>query len=149
MTEPTLTCTIIDFHDLTLTQLYSVLHLRDLVFVVGQKITDEPEVDGQDMRCAHVLFEKHGVLVGTARIFTDESPMVVGRVAVHADHQGHGLGTKMMQQIQVYVGQREAELHAQSHLEQWYTELGWERVGERFMEAGIEHVMMRWPTTST
>ena len=33
-------------------------------------------------------------------------------------------------------------LHAQAHLEAWYTGLGWTRVGEVYEEAEIPHVTM-------
>ena len=43
------------FRALSLEELYAILELRTRVFVVGQKITAEPEVDGHDPECAHAL----------------------------------------------------------------------------------------------
>ncbi|RDV39761.1 GNAT family N-acetyltransferase [Bradymonadaceae bacterium TMQ3] len=144
----TLDVQIKTFEELSKLELYEVMVLRNEVFVVGQKITAEPEVDGLDVDCAHVLLRADERLVGTARIFHKTSPMVVGRVAVHPEFQGQGLGTKVMEAVQRYLGERAAELHAQAHLERWYTTLGWERYGEPFVEAEIPHVMMRWPSGS-
>ncbi|MBA2661427.1 MAG: GNAT family N-acetyltransferase [Bradymonadaceae bacterium] len=135
-----------DYEALSRDELYRALHLRDLVFVVGQKITAEPEVDGRDPLCEHALmYDEDGLLVATARIFHREAPMIVGRVAVHPDRQGQGLGTILMEHVQAHLGAGAAELHAQAHLERWYTRLGWRRFGDVFEEAEIAHVMMRWP----
>ncbi|MFU8806058.1 MAG: GNAT family N-acetyltransferase [Bradymonadaceae bacterium] len=130
------------FEALSLQELYDVLYLRNVVFVVGQKITSEPEVDGLDPRCSHAMLYAGDELVGTARVFDEESPMVIGRVAVHTERQREGLGTILMERIQDELGDTACELHAQAHLEEWYSRLGWKRVGEVFDEAGIPHVMM-------
>jgi ElaA protein len=132
------------YRELSKDELYRIMVLRNLVFVVGQQITAEPEVDGRDPECEHAMLCVDGELVGTARIFCDEDPAVIGRVAVHTDWQGRGLGTVLMQAIQQRLGARLTELHAQAHLEDWYSRLGWQRVGETFEEAKIPHVMMRW-----
>lgn len=132
------------FAELTLMELYEIMCLRDIVFVVGQKITSEPEVDGRDPECWHAMLRQHGKLVGTARAFANESPKIVGRVAIHPELQGTGLGTVMMRHVQGWLGDTHAELHAQAHLERWYTSLGWVRFGDVFEEAEIPHVMMRW-----
>ena len=132
------------FDELTTRELYDLLHLRDEVFVVGQKITAVPEVDGLDVECAHVRAFLDERLVGTARIFVDHDPLVVGRVAVHPDLQRSGMGTLMMQFVGNWLGERPAELHAQAYLEPWYARIGWETFGEPFDEADIPHVMMRW-----
>jgi len=50
----------------------------------------------------------------------------------------------MMKAIQTWLGDDEAELHAQAYLEDWYGDLGWQRVGDEYMEAEIPHVTMRW-----
>jgi ElaA protein len=132
------------FDELTTEQLYAILAVRCEVFVVGQKITAEPDVDGADPACAHAMLWEDGELLGTARIKTEVNPWSVGRVAVVDERRGEGLGTELMEAIQTYIGDRPAELHAQSHLEDWYCDLGWERVGESFIEADIEHVRMVW-----
>lgn len=131
------------YEDLSRDELYEILQLRVLVFVVGQKITDEPEIDGRDPECEHVLMRnEQGVLVGTARIFARQHPMSVGRVAVHPDFQGLGLGTELMKGVQARLGNAAAELHAQAHLQGWYTSLGWTPHGDIFDEAGIPHIHM-------
>lgn len=136
-----------NYDSLTRDELYAVLQLRNRVFVAQQEITDEPDVDGRDPACHHALMWRstpdNAQLVGTARLFMDKTPAVVGRVAVHPDHQRRGIGTRLMKGIQQFLGSRPAELHAQAYLEDWYSHLGWERQGEPFMEAGIEHVLMR------
>lgn len=137
-----LQCDLKHFDELSTREIYDLLHLRDLVFVVGQKITAEPEVDGRDPECVHARIFDGAQLLGTARIFADQRPLVVGRVAVHPDRQRGGVGTVLMRHIQAWLGERPAELHAQAHLEAWYTSLGWQRVGDAFEEADIPHVMM-------
>lgn len=137
------------FEALSKMELYELMVLRNEVFVVGQKITAEPEVDGLDVECAHVLLRMDERLVATARIFYKRRVPTVGRVAVHPQFQRQGLGTVVMEAVQRYLGERAAELHAQAHLEGWYTRLGWERVGEPFDEAEIPHVMMRWPSAAS
>lgn len=137
---------IAPFEQLALRQFHDIAWLRNVVFVVGQKITAEPEIDGRDPECEHAMLYQGSRLVGTARVFAAEDPQVVGRVAVHPELQGGGLGTKLMEYIQEHLraqGAR-AELHAQAHLEVWYTRLGWTRQGEVFVEAEIPHVMMVW-----
>ena len=142
-TQDALRLTIKPFDELTLLELYGALHVRDLVFVVGQKITAEPEIDGQDPRCEHALLWEGSTLVGTLRIFAQQTPRVIGRVAVLPQRQGHGLGTWMMRKVQEHLGHAAAELHAQAHLEAWYSSLGWRRVGDVYLEADIPHVTMR------
>ena len=49
-------------------------------------------------------------------------PQVVGRVAVLTSRQGEGLGSILMEAVQAHLGEPQpAELHAQAHLEAWYT----------------------------
>jgi ElaA protein len=155
MTDTETTCEIKAFDELTPAEMYAALHLRNRVFVVQQQITDEPDVDGRDPECHHALLWLANAsprisgqpadrqLVGTARIFTADTPAVVGRVAVTTDKQRQGFGTTLMRQIQSFLGERSAELHAQAYLEDWYRRLGWTRRGSTFQEAGIDHVMMQ------
>jgi ElaA protein len=130
------------FAALTLHELYEVLWLRNLVFVCGQKITAEPEVDGLDPECVHVLGYLEGQLVVTARLFMDQHPIKMGRIAVHPNWQGRGLGTQMMDYIHDLIGDQPAAMSAQAHLRPWYSRLGWQAVGDLYDEAGIPHIWM-------
>ncbi|MSQ84796.1 MAG: GNAT family N-acetyltransferase [Myxococcales bacterium] len=131
------------FDDLELRELYAVLQLRDEVFVVGQKITAEPEIDGLDPQCVHILGrDGSGRLVATSRLFMDGDPVVVGRVAVANSMQRRGVGTKLMHYVHEVLGQRPAKLSAQAHLETWYVVLGWQPHGTVYFEANIPHLAM-------
>ena len=131
------------FDDLTLRELYDVLWLRDAVFVVGQKITAESEIDGLDPQCSHVLGrDAQGRIVATARLFLGDVPVKVGRIAVHPDLQRQGLGTDLMHFVDSLIGERRAAMSAQAHLTTWYASLGWQPVGAVYSEADIPHQRM-------
>ena len=119
-----------------------MLWLRNEVFVFGQKITSEPEVDGRDPECVHVMGWDGAQLVATARLFFDHDPVKIGRIAVHLDRQREGLGTELMEYVHGVLGARPGEMSAQAYLQGWYERLGWTRVSEIYDEAGIEHVRM-------
>jgi ElaA protein len=138
------TCRFEPYDALGRDALYELLQLRCEVFVVGQAITAVPEIDGRDPACTHARLFEGDALVGTARLVESDEPISVGRVAVHPDRQREGIGTYLMERIQARLGDRRAELHAQAHLEDWYASLGWERVGDVFMEAEMPHVHMVW-----
>jgi ElaA protein len=146
---PRLSCAFVPFDALTTHDLYAALALRDRVFVVQQQITCVAEVDGEDPHCTFALLwdEAHTsrALVGTARLFEAQDPVVVGRVAVDTARQRAGLGTALMGFVNAYLGARPAELHAQAHLRAWYEGLGWRAVGPTYLEAEIPHVTMRRP----
>jgi ElaA protein len=131
------------FAELTLDELYDLLWLRDVVFVVGQGITAESEVDGYDRQCTHVIGrDASGKIVATARIFMAKEPVKVGRVAVHTDLQRSGLGSALMAYVNDIIGDRPAAMSAQAHLEAWYTRVGWQREGDVYEEANILHLKM-------
>lgn len=132
------------FQDLTLMELHDLLWLRNEVFVFGQKITDEAEVDGLDPQCVHVIGRRQDDqrVVATARLFMDLDPIKVGRVAVHNDLQRSGTGTQLMEYVHEIIGDRPAALSAQDYLRGWYAKLGWIVDSDIYDEAGIPHVHM-------
>jgi len=135
------------FDELTLRELHDCYRIRGEVFVVDQQICAEADPDEFDPRCHHVLLWQVESLAGTARLLPIEGGkrIKVGRVAVHRDYQGKGVGTTMMRAIQQWIENRPGRsgvMSAQAYLEAWYRELGWHRVGEFYMEAGIKHCKM-------
>ncbi len=145
-TTPTVAFSHRAFDALSLRDLHDVLRLREEVFVVGQRITCEAEIDGHDPECVHVLGrDAAGRIVATARLFVDEDPVKVGRIAVDGALQRRGIGTRLMAYVHGLLGSRAAVMSAQTHLRPWYERLGWRAEGERYDEAGIPHVRMRRP----
>lgn len=117
--------------------------VRHEVFVLGQKVPEELEVDGKDGHCSHILALADGKPVGTARLTPDGH---IGRVAVLKDFRRFGIGKEIMEhmeEIAFETGFDTVELGAQLHAVPFYEKLGYKAYGEVFIEAGIEHRHMK------
>jgi GNAT superfamily N-acetyltransferase len=87
--------------------------------------------------------------VGTGRFVGDPSgPAKIGRMAVDASVRGKGVGAavlRLLERAALRRGHPEVRLHAQATAIGFYERAGYLPVGERFFEAGIEHLEMRKP----
>ena len=111
--------------------------IRHDVFVVGQGVPKELEVDGQDHLCSHVLAFWEGEAVGTGRLRPVANYGKVERVAVLAEHRGKGLGAAIMaglHQAARGLGMAKVELGSQTHAIGFYERLGYEAYGPVFDE---------------
>ena len=117
--------------------------VRNAVFSVEQGISETLDFDGRDHECVHVLARVgEGETIGTARMLPDGH---VGRIAVHKEWRGRGVGTRLVEYLtEVARGRGFAEIHLHSQVQatEFYSRLGFEARGDTFMEAGIEHVLM-------
>ena len=137
--------------ELTVPELYALLKLRQQVFVVEQ---DCPylDADGLDPKAHHLLgLDRHG-LFATLRGFGPgilRPEQVIGRVVVAPTHRGAGWGRELMIQGQRALrhthGPGPIWLSAQAHLEPFYSQLGYARCGEGYLEDNIPHLPMRLP----
>lgn len=128
---------------------YGLAQLRCEVFVMGQGITSEPELDGRDLEPETVSYwiaDETGRPIATLRTPVDDAGsggIAIGRVATAASHRGRGLaGTLLRAVIADHPGQT-LTMHAQAHLRDWYARFGFLPVGPSFQEAGIEHLPLR------
>lgn len=122
--------------------LAQVLAIRRIVFIEGQNVPEDREVDGMDGDALHLLLKKDGVPIGTARLMLDGDTGKIGRVAVLKDHRGSGFGVLLIEKsIDVLRarGMRRAKLGAQTHAIGFYEKLGFTAFGPEFMDAGIPH----------
>lgn len=146
---PDSSITITPFVGLTLDALYAALAVRNVVFVVGQKITEVPDLDGLDRDCWHVLLYEEGRVVGTCRLLPlgDGKRIKMGRLAVLPACRGKGYAKAIFLAVHDWLDRdhRSAVMHAQQYLESFYASLGWRAVGEVFEEAGIAHIEMVRP----
>lgn len=128
----------------------AIRRIRYAVFVDEQRIPAHLELDERDLECLHVLAFVDGEPVGTGRLDTAQGGKI-GRVAVLAGYRGRGVGTALMQRFHAIAAEAGFDTvwcNAQLAAVPFYRKLGYRAVGERFQEAGIEHVRMEKLITS-
>lgn len=137
---------MIEVRRATLDELDTCLAIRNEVFVLGQGVPPQIEVDGRDPECTHFLALRRGETVGTARLrITDEGKAKAERVAVRPGHQGLGVGRRLMALLEDTAGEMghdEVVLSAQVQVVPFYEEIGYTAHGDLFHEAGIPHRKM-------
>lgn len=118
--------------------------VREPVFVQEQHVPIELEWDEFDPQCVHVLArDRTGRPIGTGRLTPERK---IGRMAVLREWRGKGVGEAMLQALLDEASHHrlsEVRLHAQVSAMNFYAKHGFVPVGDRFMEAGIEHQSMR------
>lgn len=122
------------------------LSVRYDVFVDEQGVPEDLEVDEHEDTATHFVAYDDGAAVGAARLREYEAGVgKVERVAVRKARRGEGVGAALMDAVEAAAAERfdELYLHAQLHVEGFYADRGYERDGDVFTEAGIEHVAMR------
>ena len=128
-------------------ELYCTERLREETFVVEQKIT-LPELDDQDLTAVQVyrLNENKTNGLATCRIFQEKGRWMLGRVAVSKNARGMHLGSQMLVAVHKYVQKANGTTlycHAQMRVLPFYSQLGYQVVGEPFDEGGIQHILMQ------
>tara|TARA_R110002049_G_scaffold208690_1_gene379214 strand:- start:758 stop:1174 length:417 start_codon:yes stop_codon:yes gene_type:complete len=119
--------------------------LRDEVFVREQGYSAEGEVDALDPLSHHLLAQRDGIAVATARVFLDGDTAKIGRVCVTAAQRGSGLGAELIQACVALAheqGAMRAALGAQAHAVGFYAKLGFEPYGDIYDDEGEPHQMM-------
>ncbi len=118
--------------------------VREPVFVQEQQVPLELEWDALDPLCAHVIArDAEGRPIGTGRLTPERT---IGRMAVLRDWRGRGVGDALLLALLAEAGRRqwpEVSLHAQVSAIGFYARHGFVPYGDRYMEAGIEHLNMR------
>jgi len=119
--------------------------VRHSVFIEEQKIPKEAVWDERDLVCRHVLIHQNGKAVATGRIDLAKEGKV-GRVAVLASARKCGFGQQIMAALEQQA--KESKLprvwfNAQISAIGFYERLGYQVVGNEFVEAGIVHRMMQ------
>lgn len=120
-----------------------ILHVREQVFIVEQKVPPELEVDELDPLSRHVLLFSETIPVATGRLTPDGH---IGRIAVLKNHRHQGYGTQIifkLEQIAITAGLKQVVLAAQLQALSFYERLGYQAMGGVFLDAGIEHRQMQ------
>lgn len=141
------------YPEMRLDDLYDTMELRQRVFIVEQKCP-YIDADGIDPSSWHLLGrDEHAALVAYARIVPPGAKYIepsIGRVVTHPKVRGSGLGRRLMHEaiihtVNLFPGEP-IRIGAQMYLVRFYSEFGFEPVGEPYDEDGIPHVEMVRPS---
>ena len=119
--------------------------VRWVVFCGEQGVRYDIERDEFEDTATHVLGEIDGEPVAAGRLRCLPDYAKLERIAVRAPYRGRGIGaevTRFLIRLARERGYSSFRMNAQVYLEEFYGRLGFRKVGESFMEAGIEHVPM-------
>ena len=141
------------FELLTVKELYNILQLRNLVFIVEQQCI-YLDADNKDQASHHLCGWSEGELIAYARILppgTAFSEASIGRVLTHHKYRKQGSGRLLMEKaielcLQLYTTNK-IRIGAQLYLSDFYKDLGFERTGDIYLEDGIEHIEMTYSST--
>jgi len=137
------------FEALTNLELYKLLQLRQEIFIIEQDCI-YPDIDDKDQAAHHLLAYEGDKPVGCLRVLGEgvsyEGAASIGRVVVHEAYRGRGIAKEMMLQalafIRAEMGDIPVKISAQTYAIAFYESVGFEVMGEAYLEDGIPHVGM-------
>ena len=140
--------TVFKYQDLGPDRLYEILKLRSEVFVVEQKCAYQ-DLDNKDEKALHLVGEENNKIIAYTRIFRKGDffkNSSIGRVLVKKEYRNKDYGRKIMissiEKLKKDAKEEKIELSAQKYLLKFYSELGFEKTGEEYLEDNIPHVKM-------
>jgi predicted GNAT family N-acyltransferase len=120
--------------------------IRRVVFIEGQNVPEEIDLDGHDDEFSHLLLKRGDIPAATMRINTSTAHTYkLERLAVLPEFRNLGYGKKLIQAA-IEQARREriqrVHMHAQYYLKDYYQALGFSILGQPFFEASIKHIEM-------
>ncbi|MFT4524039.1 MAG: ElaA protein [Bacteroidia bacterium] len=139
------------FEELTTSELYEFMVLRQEVFVVEQSC-HYLDADGRDVNSFHLMGYQDGKMVAYARIVKpgfSYAEVAVGRVVTAQSVRGQGIGITLMNKalghIEEEFGKVPVRLSAQTYLLKYYEKYGFASTGKEYFEDEIPHTEMLRP----
>ncbi len=138
------------FYDLSLDELYAIMALRQEVFIVEQNCP-YLDADGKDQKSMHMMaVDPDDELLAYVRILpvgiSYPKYSSIGRVVNSEKVRGKGIGKAIMQEainyIQTNYPDDPIKISAQCYLLDFYSSLGFKKVGEEYLEDDIPHHAM-------
>ncbi len=136
------------FSELEVTELYSILALRQEVFILEQDCL-YPDLDQLDQQSFHLCAWRENELLAYARCLPpglDYSESAIGRIVVSPRARGLKLGRLLVEKsISFNLAawpDSDIRIGAQAHLQDFYHGLGFATDSDVYDEDGIPHVKM-------
>ena len=138
------------FDELSTSELYAILQLRNAVFVIEQGCVYQ-DADNKDEDSIHMVGWVDKTIVAYCRIlppgisYMDAS---IGRVVVSPGYRNFGYGRELMKLAVVFALERfnckKITIGAQLYLKEFYKALGFVQISETYLEDNIPHIEMQF-----
>ena len=136
------------FIELSVTELYEILKIRQEVFVVEQTCY-YVDADGYDDKAIHLWAEQNGEILAYCRIFDagiKYQEASIGRVLTNPNYRNLRLGKTLMTFALLTIEARfraaAVRISAQDYLLKFYAEFGFQDTGKKYLEDNIPHTEM-------
>ena len=137
------------FDELTAHELYSILQLRNEVFVVEQNCVYQ-DADNKDQASYHFTGWMNDRLIAYTRLLPRgiayNDYVSIGRVVTSPSERGNGIGKELIQrsieQLNNLYESVPIKIGAQIYLKKFYSEFGFQQTSDIYLEDGIEHIEM-------
>lgn len=130
--------------------LYSLLRLRQVVFVVEQCCVFV-DADNLDQEAEHFYICHQNQIIAALRVIPPgiaHKNWSIGRIVVDQEHRNRGLATSLirfaMKEIHRQYPKAPIHMGAQSRLKEYYQKFGFTSSGHDYLEDGIPHTEMIW-----
>jgi len=140
--------TLKKFDELLPLELYSILQLRNEVFVVEQNCVFQ-DADNKDQASYHLMGWKDQKLIAYSRIIpagVAYDVASIGRVVTSPLVRKNGAGKMLMEEslaaAKKIFGNVPIKLGAQLYLKNFYESFGFNQSGPIYLEDGIQHIEM-------
>ena len=136
------------FEQLSTTELYEILKVRQEIFVVEQTCF-YLDADGSDEKAIHIWGNCEGAIVAYCRVFPQKikyNEASIGRVLTNPSFRGKNLGIILMkiaiQTIAIRFQTKVIRISAQDYLLRFYKRLGFTDTEKKYLEDLIPHTEM-------
>ena len=117
--------------------------IREEVFLTEQGFSSE--YDDIDKIAYHFIVYDGEKPIATARLYGNENPYHIGRVAVTREYRGKGIGAYVMNEVEKFAkeqGINSLVLSAQVRASDFYRKCGYKEFGNEYMDEFCPHIDM-------
>ena len=136
------------YNELTVDELYEILKLRSIVFVVEQNCVYQ-DIDDIDKRSYHIYMkekDKPEIKVYLRVFEKDKDTAQIGRVVTEKDSRRKGYASQLIEKgIEISknkMKKTKVYLEGQVYAAKLYEKLGFKIISDEFLEDGIPHYKM-------
>ncbi|KAG4099913.1 acyl-CoA N-acyltransferase [Neocallimastix lanati (nom. inval.)] len=91
------------------------------------------------------MLDDNGAIIGSVRAKEQNGTVYIGKLMVHPDHRGHGYGTKLLKEIELYFPKKRYELFTSTKSLNniyFYQKLGYKIFNQKVITDELQFVYM-------